>query len=68
MSELTEEQIMIREQWRIAADQFFREGLFSVSQKVNQGVYDSYVLEVGKQYYKSFREANFPKGNPNESK
>ena len=77
MSELTDEPMTIaqheqlviaREQWKIAADQFFREALFSVSQKVNQGVYDPYVLEVGKQLYKSFRDANLPQGTSHEDK
>ena len=68
MSELTEEQIIAREQWKIAADQFFRESLFAVTQKVNAGIYDPYVLEVGKQFYKAFRDANLPQGNYNEDK
>ena len=66
MSELTEEQIVVREQWKIAGDQFFREAMFAVTQKVNAGIYDPYVLDVGKQFYKGFRDANF--GTSNESK
>lgn len=67
---MTEEQIRVQEQWKIAGDQFFREALFSVSQKVNQGLYDPYVLEVGKQFYKAFRGANItqPAGKPDEEK
>lgn len=54
-----QQEIKEREQWVISADQFFREALAAVSSKVNQGLYDQYVLEVGKQYYTSFRRSNF---------
>jgi hypothetical protein len=67
MSEFTEEQIVLREQWKIATDQFFREALFAVSQKVNAGIYDPYVLDVGKQMYKGFKDANML-GASNEAK
>lgn len=73
MSEVTEEQlaqleqqIIARQQWLIAADQFFREGLFAAAQKVNQGLYDPFILDVGKQLYKGFKDQNT--GSSNESK
>ena len=54
-----------REQWVIAADQFFREALLAVHQKVGQQIYDPYVLEVGAQMYKQFKDSN-NLGAPNE--
>jgi hypothetical protein len=62
------EQAKAREQYVIAGDQFFREALLAVSLKVNQQIYDPYVLEVGKHIYKSFKEANLPQVNQNEAR
>ena len=47
-----------KEQWRIAADQFFREALVNTTLKVQQGYYDPYVVEVGKEIYGTFRKTN----------
>ena len=60
MSNLTEEQIRAEEQWKIAADQFFREAIFAVAEKVDQKIYDPFVFEVGKQIYSTFKAQNFP--------
>lgn len=72
MDEFTEEQELIilerikkaqhesklQQQWIIAGDQFYREAIITLTGKVQQGLYDNYILEIGKSLYNSFRKAN----------
>jgi len=74
MNEFTEEQeqaiqnrivqaqddIRKQQQWIIAGDQFYRDSLITIHSKVQQGLYDNYILEVGKALYNAFRTANLP--------
>lgn len=58
MSNETEAEILTRieqEHFAIAGDQFFREGLFAVVQKVQTGLCDKFVFEVGAELYESFK-------------
>ena len=48
------------EQMKIAGDQFYRVSLTNVAGLVQQGVYDPFVLEVGKALYQQFRKQYFP--------
>ena len=48
------------EQYRISGDQFFRESLANMDMKVRQGVYDPFVLNVGKTQYNAFLSQFFP--------
>lgn len=48
-----------KEQWVIAGDQFYRESIIAVASKVQQGIYDPFILDVGKSLYTSFRKSNF---------
>lgn len=52
------------EQFRIASDQFYREALTTLAAKVQAGIYDGYVLEVGKLHYAEFRTRFMPKQDP----
>lgn len=48
----------LQQQWVIAGDQFYREAIITLNSKVQQGLYDNYILEVGKALYNAFRKAN----------
>jgi len=47
-----------KEQRAIAGDQFYREALMAVAQKVNAGIYNKYVFEVGSEEYEQFKKDN----------
>lgn len=48
------------EQFRIVSDQFFRESLTNIVQKVSAGLYDEYMIEVAKAHYAAFKSQYFP--------
>jgi hypothetical protein len=65
MPELTEDELadqitaaIEKEQRAIAGDQFFREGLMATAQKVQAGVYDAFIYEVGAELYEKFKKEN----------
>jgi hypothetical protein len=65
MPDLTDEELQTKiqeaidkEHRSIAGDQFFREAMMSVAQKVSNGIYDSYVFEVGAEMYDEFKKNN----------
>lgn len=44
-----------KEHYAIAGDQFYRESLAVVAQKVNAGLLDTYVFTVGKEQFEQFK-------------
>jgi len=46
------------EQWRIAGDTYYRESNVNMQMKVQQGIYDPYILQVGQALHNAFRQAN----------
>ena len=52
------------EQYRLAGDQFYRAALANMNLLVQQGVYDPYVLNVGKALYQGYKEQMFPAEPP----
>jgi hypothetical protein len=46
------------EQWRIAGDTYYRAANAHMTQLVQQGVYDPYILQVGQALHNAFRQAN----------
>ena len=47
-----------KEQRTIAGNQFYREGLMAVAQKVNAGIYDAYIYEVATEEFEKFKKEN----------
>jgi hypothetical protein len=65
MTEFTEEELaeavrlaVEKEQKAIAGDQFYREALMATAQKVQAGIYDGYIYEVGADLYAQFKKDN----------
>ena len=52
------QQAVAREQKIIATDQFFREGLLAVAQKVNAGIYDPFIYQCATEEYEKFKKEN----------
>ena len=52
------------EQEKIAGDLFYRVSLTNLQGLVQQGVYDPFVLEVGKALYGQFRRQYLPQAQP----
>jgi hypothetical protein len=65
MPDLTEDELaekiseaVDKEHRAIAGDQFFREALMAVAEKVRAGIYDGYIFEIGTELYAEFKEKN----------
>jgi hypothetical protein len=65
MVEITEEELdariqeaVAKEQRIIAIDQFYREGLMAVTQKVNAGIYDAFIYQCATEEYDKFKKEN----------
>ena len=54
------------EQWRIAGDTYYRESNANMQTKVQQGIYDPYILQVGQALHNAFRQANTLNPPPTE--
>jgi hypothetical protein len=52
------QEAVAKEQRIIAVDQFYREGLMALAQKVNAGIYDPYIYQCATEEYDKFKKEN----------